>query len=197
MQGRQERDQEELFIAGSLLDLIPEDHLLRRVDAVLDLSWLHDGVRDCYCQDTGRPSIDPESALRLMLAGFFEGLVHDRALLRRAQTDVAFRWFAGYRATQERYVRHRWRVEGVHGQAKTQHGLRRAIRRGLDNVAIQVYLTAAVMNLKRLAMAAAAAQRSILVWYRGLLRLLRRPYRAIVPHGFPCGADRPRWRLTA
>ena len=49
------------------------------------------------------------------------------------------------------YQRHRWRVEGVHGEAKTQHGLRRAVRRRMQNVAIQVYLTAAVMNLKRLA----------------------------------------------
>lgn len=51
------------------------------------------------------------------------------------------------------YKRHRWLVEGRHGEAKTQHGLARAVRRGLDNVAIQVYLTAAVMNLKRLARA--------------------------------------------
>jgi hypothetical protein len=49
------------------------------------------------------------------------------------------------------YTRHRWRVEGVHGEAKTQHGLRRAARRGLWNVAIQAYLTAVVINLKRLA----------------------------------------------
>jgi hypothetical protein len=49
------------------------------------------------------------------------------------------------------YKRHKWRVEGVHGEAKTQHGLRRAVRRGMVNVAIQVYLTAVVMNLKRLA----------------------------------------------
>ena len=53
--------------------------------------------------------------------------------------------------TERLYQRHRWRVEGIHGEAKTQHGLRRAVRRGLANVAIQVYLTAAVMNLKRLA----------------------------------------------
>ena len=52
---------------------------------------------------------------------------------------------------RETYRRHRWRVEGIHGEAKTQHGLRRAVRRGLWNVAIQAYLTAAVMNLKRLA----------------------------------------------
>jgi hypothetical protein len=49
------------------------------------------------------------------------------------------------------YARHRWRAEGAHAEAKTRHGLRRAVRRGLGNVAIQAYLTAAVMNLKRLA----------------------------------------------
>ena len=53
--------------------------------------------------------------------------------------------------TFERNTRHKWRVEGAHGEAKTQHGLRRAVRRGLWNVAIQMYLTATVMNLKRLA----------------------------------------------
>ena len=51
------------------------------------------------------------------------------------------------------YRRHRWRVEGVHGEAKERHGMRRAVRRGLWNVAIQAYLAAAAMNLKRLAAA--------------------------------------------
>ncbi|MBM3290112.1 MAG: transposase, partial [Candidatus Hydrogenedentes bacterium] len=97
MQTRRERGQEELFVAGPLYGLVPRDHILRRIDAVVDFSWLHDEVRQCYCENNGRPSIDPESALRLMLAGFLEGIVHDRALMRRAQTDLAFRWFAGYR----------------------------------------------------------------------------------------------------
>ncbi len=107
-----------MFVASPLRDLVPEDHLLRRVDRVLDLSWLHDAVRECYCQDNGRPSIDPESALRLMLAGFFEGIVHDRKLMRRAQTDLAFRWFAGYRLDEAlpdhsslTRIRQRWGVE--------------------------------------------------------------------------------------
>ena len=55
------------------------------------------------------------------------------------------------KTTYELYLRHKWRVEGAHGEAKTLHGLRRAVRRGLWNVAIQMYLTATVMNLKRLA----------------------------------------------
>ncbi|WP_337436224.1 transposase [Sinorhizobium meliloti] len=51
------------------------------------------------------------------------------------------------------YQRHRWRSEGYHGEAKTWHGLSRAIRRGLINMKIQAYLTAAAVNLKRLASA--------------------------------------------
>jgi transposase len=97
MQTRRAWGQEDLFVAGPLADLVPADHVLRRIDAVLELGWLHAEVRDAYCQEHGRPSIDPESALRLMVAGFVEGVVHDRALMRRAQTDLALRWFAGYR----------------------------------------------------------------------------------------------------
>ena len=51
------------------------------------------------------------------------------------------------------YQRHRWRSEGFHGEAKTWHGLARAVRRGLDNMRIQAFLTAAAVNLKRLAAA--------------------------------------------
>jgi Transposase DDE domain len=51
------------------------------------------------------------------------------------------------------YQRHRWRSEGFHGEAKSWHGLARATRRGLANMKIQAYLTAAVINLKRLATA--------------------------------------------
>ena len=53
---------------------------------------------------------------------------------------------------QRLYQRHRWRSEGFHGEAKTWHGLARAVRRGLGNMRIQAFLTAAAVNLKRLAM---------------------------------------------
>ena len=54
---------------------------------------------------------------------------------------------------QRLYQRHRWRSEGFHGEAKTWHGLARAVRRGLQNMRIQAFLTAAAINLKRLAAA--------------------------------------------
>ena len=96
MLGRKGRDQLELFVAGPLDQLAPEDHVLARVDRVLDLGWLREEVADCYCADNGRPGIDPEVAVRLMLAGLLLGIVHDRRLMREAQVNIAIRWFIGY-----------------------------------------------------------------------------------------------------
>ena len=96
MLGHKGRDQLELFITGSLRQLVPEDHVLARVDRVLDLGWLREAVADCYCADNGQPGIDPEVAVRLMLAGLLLGIVHDRRLMREAQVNIAIRWFIGY-----------------------------------------------------------------------------------------------------
>ena len=93
---RRSREQLEFFLCGSLRDLVPDDHVLARVDRVLDLSWLHDEVAEVYAPREGRPAIDPEAALRLMLAGFLLGIVHDRRLMREAQVNLAIRWFAGF-----------------------------------------------------------------------------------------------------
>jgi len=118
MLGTQNRWQEELFVAAPLSSLIPDDHILKRVDKVLDLSWLRAEVRDLYCMSNGRPGIDPEAAVRLMLAGFFQGIVHDRKLMREAQVNIAIRWFAGYRLDEKlpdhsslTKIRQRWGVE--------------------------------------------------------------------------------------
>ena len=70
MLGTQERWQEELFVAGPLSSLVPDDHILKQVDKVLDLSWLRGEVKDLYCMSNGRPGIDPEAAVRFY---FFAG----------------------------------------------------------------------------------------------------------------------------
>lgn len=118
MVGDQARWREDIFVACPLRDLVPEDHILRRVDHMLDLGWLRGEVADCYCPENGRPSIDPEAAVRLMLAGFFAGIVHDRKLMREAQVNLAIRWFAGYRLHERlpdhsslTRIRQRWGAE--------------------------------------------------------------------------------------
>ena len=57
---------------------------------------LREEVAGCYCHSDGRPGIDPEVAVRLMLAGLLCGIVHDRKLIREAQVNIAMRWFIGY-----------------------------------------------------------------------------------------------------
>ena len=80
MLGSKPRGQCELLMAGSLRDLVPDDHVVARVDRVVDVSWLRAEVRSCYAADgAGRPGIDPEAAVRLMLAGFLLSIVHDRS----------------------------------------------------------------------------------------------------------------------
>ena len=88
------------FFVGSLRDLIPDEHVLARVDRVLDLPWLRSEVANLYCPDNGRPGIAPEMAVRLMLAGFLLGIVHDRKLMRETAVNLAFRWFAGFELTE-------------------------------------------------------------------------------------------------
>lgn len=118
MLGHRDRCQPELFVVGSLRDVLPEDHVLVRVDRVLELSWLRSEVSDAYCLDNGRPGIDPEAAVRLMLAGLLLGIVHDRRLMREAQVNIAIRWFIGYRLDERlpdhsslTKIRQRWGAE--------------------------------------------------------------------------------------
>jgi len=118
MIGSRTRDQLEFFVCGSLRDLVPNDHILARVDPVLDLGWLRAEVADLYAPGVGRPGIDPETAVRLMLAGFLLGIVQDRRLMREAQVNLAIRWFAGF-GLNERLpdhssltrIRQRWGAE--------------------------------------------------------------------------------------
>ncbi|MFH2056428.1 MAG: IS1182 family transposase, partial [bacterium] len=67
MQSKREDFGYELTLLPPLESLIPADYPLRRLHQVLDLSFVHEAVRDRYCQDNGRPSIDPEVILRLFL----------------------------------------------------------------------------------------------------------------------------------
>src|SRR5687768_13564658 len=135
MLGHRDRRQPELFVAGSIRELIPNDHVLVRVDRVLDLSWLRAEVAECYSVGVGRPGIDPEAAVRLMLAGFLLGFVHDRKLMREAQVNLAIRWFRGYGLHETlpdhsslTRVRQRWGAERF-GRREDRQGRDRSHRR--------------------------------------------------------------------
>ena len=81
----------ELFVPDPLEQLVSDDHVLVRVDRVLDPGWLHDEDADCHCAHSGRPGIELKTAVRPVLAGFLHGTVHDRRLMHEARADLATR----------------------------------------------------------------------------------------------------------
>lgn len=89
-----------MMLLPSLESFIPAGHRLRRLDRVLDTSFVHDAVRDCYCQDNGRPSIDPEVLLRLFILQAMEGIRSVRELMMEVAVNLAYRWFIGYRVEE-------------------------------------------------------------------------------------------------
>lgn len=81
-----------LFQMVDVESLVPGDHLLRKIDAVLDLSFVPEAVAECYTPGMGRPSVDPELALRMMLLGELYDL-GDRELCQEIQMHAGMRWF--------------------------------------------------------------------------------------------------------
>lgn len=96
MQTKREHNQQQMTLLPPLETFIPDDHYLRRLDRVLDLEFIHEAVSDCYCQNNGRPSIDPEVVIRLFLIQAIEGIPHVRELMRQVQMHLGYRWFIGY-----------------------------------------------------------------------------------------------------
>ncbi|HET9386992.1 MAG TPA: IS1182 family transposase [Gemmatimonadales bacterium] len=94
MMGRLERDQGRLFYSFCLDEVVPDDHLARRIAAVLDLSWVYTELRPHYSR-MGRPSIDPVLMVRMLIIGYVFAIRSERALCREVQVNLAYRWFCG------------------------------------------------------------------------------------------------------
>lgn len=92
MMGRQNNDQGPLFYEFRLDEAVPADHLVRRIDAVLDLSWVYAELAPHY-PTLGRPSIDPVLMIRMLIIGYVFGLRSERLLCREVQVNFAYRWF--------------------------------------------------------------------------------------------------------
>jgi transposase len=94
MMVRLNRDQEQLFYAFCLDEIVPGDHLVRQIGAVLDLSWVHAELAPYY-SSLGRPSIDPALMIRMLIVGYVFAIRSERAICREVQVNLAYRWFCG------------------------------------------------------------------------------------------------------
>ena len=91
-----ELQQQELELV-SIEALVPEKHLLRKVDQTVDFGFIRERVKHLYCEDNGRPALDPVVLFKLLLLGYLYGVRSERQLMREVEVNVAYRWFLGFR----------------------------------------------------------------------------------------------------
>ena len=94
MMGHLEREQKQLFYSFRLDEAVPDDHPIRGIAGVLDLSWVH-GELAPYYSKIGRPSIDPVLMIRMLVVGYAFAIRSERMLCREVQVNLAYRWFCG------------------------------------------------------------------------------------------------------
>jgi transposase len=94
MMGRRENGQGQFFYSFDLDEVVPSDHLVRQIDGLLDLGWVHKELAPYYSH-TGRPSIDPALMIRMLILGYVFAIRSERALCREVQVNLAYRWFCG------------------------------------------------------------------------------------------------------
>jgi transposase len=92
MMGRRSRDQGQLFYEFRLDEMVPDDHLVRRIGTLLDLSWAYTELAPYYSA-LGRPSIDPILMIRMLIIGYVFAIRSERQLCREVQVNLAYRWF--------------------------------------------------------------------------------------------------------
>src|SRR6476660_7180583 len=91
---------ESLFYYFRLEDQVPENHLLRLIDRHVSFDFVRAKLKASY-SDTGRPSIDPELVLRMLLVGYLYGVTSERKLVEELRMHLAWRWFTGLGFDQE------------------------------------------------------------------------------------------------
>ena len=99
MMGQHTRS-ESLFYYFRLEDHVPENHLLRLIDRHISFAFVREKLKDSYSEN-GRPSIDPELLLRILLIGYLYGITSERKLVEELRMHLSWRWFTGLGFDQE------------------------------------------------------------------------------------------------
>ena len=82
-------------------DLVPANHLLRKIDKAIDFNFIHDKVKHLYCEDNGRPAIEPVVLFKMLFIGYLFGIRSEQRLVQEIEVNVAYRWFLGFSLTDK------------------------------------------------------------------------------------------------
>ena len=98
---KQRRERQQQMDVVIMEQMIPENHLLKIVDRVVDFSFIYDLCAPLYCADNGRPAIDPEILFRMLFVGYLYGIKSERRLEEEVNYNIAYKWFCGLGLTEK------------------------------------------------------------------------------------------------
>jgi transposase len=82
-------------------NLVPKDHILRKINQYIDFSFIRELTKDLYCDNNGRPAFDPIILFKMLFIGYLFGIRSERQLEKEIQVNVAYRWFLGFSLTDK------------------------------------------------------------------------------------------------
>ena len=77
-------------------ELVPDEHILRKVNRAVDFEFIREKTAHLYCHDNGRPAVDPVILFKMLFIGYLFGIRSERQLVKEIQVNVAYRWFLGF-----------------------------------------------------------------------------------------------------
>jgi transposase len=131
MMGSNDKPQGQFFYSFDLDKVVPQDHLLCKIDHHLDLSGLREHLAPFYSH-TGRPSIDPELMIRMLIIGYCLGIRYDRVLCEEVKLNLAYRWFCRL-SIEDEVPHHSTFSKNRHGRFRESDALRFVFERVLQS----------------------------------------------------------------
>ena len=130
--GRREDRQGQFFYEFNLDEVVPAEHLVRRIDAVLDLGWVHQELA-LVLLHTGRPSIDPVLMIRMPIVGYVFAIRSERRLCAEVQVNLAYRWYCRL-SVEDKIPDHSVFSRARHERFRASNALRRVFERVVSPV---------------------------------------------------------------
>ena len=95
------KDNRQEVVITDIEGIVPKEHLLRKIERVMDYEWIYERLCPYYCADNGRPGTDPVVLIKMVLIQHLFGIPSLRQTYREIQVNVAYRWFLGYNLLEE------------------------------------------------------------------------------------------------
>ena len=156
------------ILMTTMEEIVPEDSLFRKIDKYIDFTFIYDKVKDLYCDNNGRPSIDPVVLFKIVFIQALDGLKSMRQTCKKIKVDTEYRWFLGipFGVDTPHFSTFSKNYERSFADSKQNHGYRYAMYKCVKKNQHYTWLICAAQNMKNIAIKNDNVERNILHYHQ-------------------------------